>query len=75
VSDSNQSWRGADLRGILRERSHERLQLLIHPFWWRREATSLRAKMSELADRLGIRMEEIVTREQWTEIEAQEARR
>src|SRR3984893_221546 len=35
ASDSNQNWRGVDLEDVLRRRAHDRLQLLIHPFWWR----------------------------------------
>ncbi len=73
ASDSNQSWRETDLVQLLAE-PPELLQLLIHPFWWRQRPATLREKMSELAADLGIEMGEIVTPEQWTEMEVQESR-
>jgi hypothetical protein len=65
VSDSNHNWRGVDLARLLRERRHRRLQLLIHPFWWRERPRSMRAKMYQLATQLGVDVKEIVTPEQW----------
>ena len=44
VSDSNHNWRGVDLEDVLARRVHDRLQLLIHPFWWRPEAATMRSK-------------------------------
>jgi hypothetical protein len=73
VSDSNQNWRGVDLEDVLRRRAHPKLQLLIHPFWWRPKAATMRAKMVALADELGIDAQEIVTPEQWQLMEEQEA--
>jgi hypothetical protein len=59
VSDSNQDWRGKDLRRILARREYVRLQLLIHPFWWREEPLTLGAKMEAMAAELGIPLEEL----------------
>jgi hypothetical protein len=73
VSDSNQSWRGRDVREIIASDRHDRLQLLVHPFWWRTTTSTLREKMSALANELDIEINEIVTPEQWAEMEAQES--
>jgi hypothetical protein len=73
VSDSNQNWRGVDLEQVLRERAHSRLQLLIHPFWWRPSPVSMRTKLQALADGIGVDVYEIVTPEQWQQIEQHEA--
>lgn len=72
VSDSNQNWRGVDLAEVLRTRTHERLQLLIHPFWWRSEPAPMSDKLQALADDLGVDVREIVTPEQWELIEREE---
>jgi hypothetical protein len=73
VSDSNQNWRGVDLEAVLRGHAHDRLQLLVHPFWWRSEPASMRRKMQRLSAELGIDMHDIVTPEQWQLMEEQEA--
>jgi hypothetical protein len=73
VSDSNQNWRGLDLEDVLRRRAHDRLQLLVHPFWWRPQPATMRSKMQALADEIGIDVHEIVTPEQWQLIAEQEA--
>lgn len=59
VSDSNQDWRGKDLRRILAHREFMRLQLLIHPFWWRDEPLTLGEKLQALAGELGIKLEDL----------------
>lgn len=66
ISDSNQDWRGVDPFEVLRDRVHRRLQMLVHPFWWRTSPQPMRDKMRDLAGRLGIPMEAIVTPEQWS---------
>jgi hypothetical protein len=73
VSDSNQNWRGVDLADVLTRRAHQRLQLLIHPFWWRSEPGMMRGKLQGLADELGVDVHEIVTPEQWELIEREES--
>lgn len=73
ISDSNHNWRGVDLEDVLRRRTYDRLQLLIHPFWWRPEPATMRLKMQSLADELNIDPHEIVTPEQWQLMEEQEA--
>jgi hypothetical protein len=73
VSDSNQNWRGVDLEDVLRRRAHDRLQLLIHPFWWRPQPATMRSKLHALADEIGVDVYEIVTPEQWQLMEEQEA--
>ncbi len=72
VSDSNQNWRGVDLEDVLRRHAHDRLQLLIHPFWWRPLPGTMRSKMHGLADELGVDMHDIVTPEQWALMDEQE---
>ncbi|HEX3976536.1 MAG TPA: hypothetical protein VHW96_09740 [Solirubrobacteraceae bacterium] len=72
VSDSNHNWRGVDLEAVLTRRAHDRLQLLIHPFWWRPLPATMRSKMYELATELGVDPYEIVTPEQWALMEEQE---
>jgi len=69
ASDSNQDFRGKDVLALLRQRTIRRLQLLIHPIWWRQSYTPLRAKMEELAASLGMVMDDILTAEQRTAIE------
>jgi hypothetical protein len=59
VSDSNQDWRGKNLRQILARREYVRLQLLIHPFWWRVEPLTVGAKLEALAGELGIDLEDL----------------
>jgi hypothetical protein len=73
VSDSNHNWRGVDLEDALARRAHDRLQLLIHPFWWRPEPATMRSKMCALADGIGVDVYEIVTPEQWELMDQQEA--
>lgn len=64
ASDSNQDFRGKDLLAMLRAGAVRRLQLLIHPFWWRPEYSSLIAKMEALASRLDLSLGELLTAEQ-----------
>lgn len=73
VSDSNHNWRGVDLADVLARRTHDRLQLLIHPFWWRFQPATMRSKMYALADGIGVDVNEIVTPEQWELMDQQEA--
>ena len=68
VSDSNQDFRGKDLLAILRAGALPRLQLLIHPFWWRPEFSSLITKMEALASKLDLSLGELLTAEQRTAI-------
>ena len=72
VSDSNHNWRGVDLHDVLTQQAHNRLQLLIHPFWWRPLPGTMRRKMHDLAVELGVDMHEIVTPEQWALMDEQE---
>jgi hypothetical protein len=71
ASDSNQDFRGKDLLRLFRERQLLRLQLLIHPFWWRHEYSSMGRKLDELARTLGLSVEDILTAEQQTAIHAE----
>ena len=64
VSDSNQDFRGKDLLAMLRTASPRRLQLLIHPFWWRADYSSMAAKMEALASTLHVPLSELLTAEQ-----------
>jgi hypothetical protein len=64
VSDSNQNWRGKDILQIFRERRSERIQLLTHPIWWRESYKPFHAKIEELAAKLDIRVDDILTSEQ-----------
>jgi hypothetical protein len=64
VSDSNQDFRGKDLLAMLRAGSVRRLQLLIHPFWWRDAYSSMAAKMEALASKLNLPVSELLTAEQ-----------
>jgi hypothetical protein len=64
ASDSNQDFRGKDLLTMLQTGSARRLQLLIHPFWWREEYSSMAAKMEALASRLNLPVIELLTAEQ-----------
>jgi hypothetical protein len=64
VSDSNQNWRGKDLLQIFRTRQSERLQVLTHPIWWRETYKPLFAKIEELAAKLGITVDDILTDDQ-----------
>ena len=71
LSDSNQDWRGNDdPAALLRARYAERVQLLIHPFWWRDRYGTIGRKLSELAAELGIPLERIATHEQMELIRA-----
>lgn len=63
-SDSNQDWRGKDILKALREQQYGRIQLLIHPIWWREVYSPFSAKLDELARKLNISLESILTREQ-----------
>jgi hypothetical protein len=73
VSDSNQNWRGVDFPDVVRRRVYDRLQLLIHPFWWRAEPATMRTKLFSLADELGVDPSELITYEQWDQMTQQEA--
>jgi hypothetical protein len=64
ASDSNQHWRGTDLDALLRSKRHPRLQLLIHPMWWRAQYSPMLEKLRELAAELGVELDELLTPEQ-----------
>jgi hypothetical protein len=64
ASDSNQHWRGTDLEALLVSRRHTRLQLLIHPMWWRTRYSPMLDKLQELADEVGIGIDDLLTHEQ-----------
>lgn len=64
VSDSNQNWRGKDILRIFREKQSLRIQLLTHPIWWRETYKPLYTKIEELAAKLGISVDDILTDEQ-----------
>ncbi len=70
VSDSNMQWRGKDLEALLRAHEHRRMQVLIHPVWWREEATTLRAALESVAEDAGLAFDEVVSPEQRALIEA-----
>jgi hypothetical protein len=71
VSDSNQDWRGNDdPAALLRAVFAERVQMLIHPFWWRDRYGTIGDKLSELAASLSVPIEEIATWEQMELIRA-----
>jgi hypothetical protein len=71
ASDSNQDFRGKDLLRLFRERQLHRLQLLIHPFWWRHEYSSMGRKLDELARTLGLSLDDVLTAEQQTAVHAE----
>jgi hypothetical protein len=64
LSDSNMNWRGEDPSAVLSSRRHRRLQLLIHPFWWREESASMLEKLEELAADLSLDPSELISPEQ-----------
>ena len=64
ISDSNQDWRGKDVLQVLRDGTIPRIQLLIHPIWWRERYMSLSEKIEELSAKLGLSVDEILTSEQ-----------
>ena len=64
ASDSNMDWRGTDVVDLLTSRRPARLQLLIHPIWWRATYAPLLDKLLELADDLGVGLDELITDEQ-----------
>ncbi len=64
ASDSNMDWRGIDLAELLALGRSGRLQLLIHPVWWRASHEPMRDKLQALADELGIPLDELMTDEQ-----------
>lgn len=70
ASDSNMNWRGVDLAELLRSPETQRLQLLIHPIWWRSAHEPMLAKLQALADDLGIPLDELMTDEQRALIDA-----
>lgn len=71
LSDSNQDWRGNDdPAALFASRFAERVQLLIHPFWWRTSYGTIGGKLSELAAELGVPLERIATHEQMELIRA-----
>ena len=71
ISDSNQDWRGNDdPAALLWSRFAARVQLLIHPFWWRDRYGTIGGKLSELATELGVPLERIATHEQMELIRA-----
>jgi hypothetical protein len=70
ASDSNMDWRGTDFAELVTSGRHARLQLLTHPIWWRATHASMRDKLTELADELGIGLDEVATDEQLALIDA-----
>ena len=64
ASDSNQDFRGKDVLAMLEAGAPRQLQLLIHPFWWREEYSSMAAKMEALASALSVPLDELLTAEQ-----------
>lgn len=53
ISDSNMSWRGKDPLRIFSSREQEKIQLLIHPMWWRKSPGSIRQRWRQaLTDRV-----------------------
>jgi len=64
VSDSNQDWRGKDIFKALRQKDFSRIQFLVHPIWWRETYSPFYSKLEELARKLNIPMDSILTREQ-----------
>lgn len=70
VSDSNQDFRGKDLLGMFRAASPRRLQVLIHPFWWRSRPSSIAVKLAALARAHGLSLEAVLTPEQRAVIRA-----
>ena len=40
VSDSNRRWRAESAARLLREATHDKIQLLVHPIWWMARAGS-----------------------------------
>jgi len=64
VSDSNQDWRGKDILKMLRQKDFSRIQFLVHPIWWREDYSPFYSKIEELAGKLGIPVDSILTREQ-----------
>lgn len=63
-SDSNQDWRGKDILRTLREKLYARIQFLVHPIWWRETYSPFHVKLDELAMKLHIPIDSILTREQ-----------
>lgn len=70
ASDSNQHWRGTDFEQMLRSGEHERIQLLIHPMWWRADYMPMLAKLEELAAEIGMPIGDLLTDEQQALIDA-----
>jgi hypothetical protein len=64
VSDSNQSWRGRDVRALLRGAAAPRLQMLVHPIWWRERFVAFEAVMAEVAAEAGLSLDAVLTPEQ-----------
>ena len=64
VSDSNQDWRGKDLAEVLRGGEHRRLQVLIHPIWWRESYSPMIEKLTEVAAQAGVELDQLITPEQ-----------
>ncbi|UVT16831.1 MAG: hypothetical protein H8K04_04555 [Nitrospira sp.] len=63
-SDSNQDWRGKDILRTLQEKLYARIQFLVHPIWWRETYSPFHVKLAELAMKLHIPVDAILTREQ-----------
>ena len=70
VSDSNMQWRGKNLKALLRAHEHRRMQVLIHPVWWREQATTLRQALESVAQDAGLSFDAVVSPEQRALIEA-----
>jgi hypothetical protein len=63
-SDSNQDWRGKDVLKALWQKDFSKIQFLVHPIWWRETYSPFYSKLEELARKLNIPMDSILTREQ-----------
>jgi len=64
VSDSNQDWRGQDILKVLSQKDFLQIQFLVHPIWWRETYSPFYDKLEELAKKLNIPIDSILTREQ-----------
>jgi hypothetical protein len=73
ASDSNQDFRGKDIVALLRDGRGRRLQLLVHPFWWRRDYSTIRVKLEALARAHGLGLHDVLTAEQRAALPPEEA--
>lgn len=68
ASDSNMNWRNKNIVQMVNTGYFRSLHLLIHPFWWRYKPISMREKMQQLADKLGLNLMDVLTDLQWSMI-------